>query len=167
MTRMRTVVFAMATLVTLVAACGSSSDGAGSTTTASSSNGSSSTTGRTTGRDGEGAGTDAPPVSIEGQVNDHGTATVTGEDIELELDDFYFGPTYVGAPAGKAITVELHNEGSASHTFTIESQGIDITLEPDAQATVQVTTPSDGGPLVFHCRFHDTQGMRGAFYAGT
>src|ERR687892_670286 len=52
-----------------------------------------------------------PPVSLEGTVNDHGTAEV----------------------------------------------------DVDGEASVTVTLP-DEGAVEFHCRFHEPQGMKGAFY---
>ena len=43
----------------------------------------------------------------------------------MELDDFYFGPTFVSGPAGAKVTIDLSNEGQKNHTFTIDSAKID------------------------------------------
>ncbi len=167
--RRATILAAVAGVALLATACSSGAEtaGTGTTQTASSAGSSSETTSTTTstetGTSSTETGTsEAPPVQLEGQVNEHGASTVSGGSIELELDDFYFQPTYVQATPGATVEVELSNEGSASHTFTIDDQNIDVTLEPDGHETVQVTMP-DSGSLRFYCRFHASQGMQGAF----
>lgn len=107
----------------------------------------------------------APPVELEGQVNAHGTGTVSSGRIELELDNFYFEPTFVQADPGTTVEVEAFNEGSTGHTFTIQDQDVDLVLEPDQRQTVEVVIP-DSGTLQFICRFHEAQGMKGAFFTG-
>ena len=102
----------------------------------------------------------APPVSLEGTVTNHGTKTASGR-MELELDDFYFGPTFIKATPGQRITIELHNEGDAPHTFTMGS--VDEELQPGAKRTITVTAPQTGS-MTFTCRFHLLQGMQGAIF---
>ena len=104
-----------------------------------------------------------PPVSLEGTVNDHGTGEVEDDELELELDDNYFGPTFVRGTPGQEVTVELVNEGDATHTFTSDALGVDEEVDADDEASVTVTLP-DEGAVEFHCRFHEPQGMKGAFY---
>jgi plastocyanin len=108
--------------------------------------------------------TDTAPAATGGEVNDHGTETFTSEtfDVELELDNFYFSPTYIKAPGGSTATIELHNEGSAPHTFTIDALNVDEELEPDARKTIEVELGTETR-YEFYCRFHGDQGMRGAF----
>ena len=104
------------------------------------------------------------PVSIPGKVNNHGTKDVKdGDTIEMEADDFYFGPTFIKGPAGAKITVDLENEGKAKHTFTIDDQKLDQELDAGAKATVSVTLPASG-TLVYYCQFHQNQGMQGALF---
>lgn len=168
MVRILKALLATAMLGTLLAACGSngsSSSNTKSTSTTQAGYGSASPT--TTTQAPASVKTAAPPVSISGKVNNHGTKSVTGDEIDIEQDNFYFAPTFIKAPAGKTLTVKIHNEGSTSHTFTIDSQHIDVVLTPGEQKTVQVTMPSGGAPLVFFCRFHQSLGMQGAFFAGT
>jgi plastocyanin len=86
--------------------------------------------------------------------------------LEVETDDFYFKPTYVRGEPGQTITVELHNEGAAKHTFTVAALGIDVQLAPDAKEDVTVTLPDQAGLVEFHCNFHSSMGMRGAFVVG-
>ena len=99
-------------------------------------------------------------------MNDKGTGTVKdGGDLEMELDDFYFGPTFVTGPAGAKVKVDLSNEGEKAHTFTIDSAKIDQRLDPGQKATVEVTLPASGN-LAFYCKFHVSGGMQGAFTIG-
>lgn len=106
-------------------------------------------------------------ISVGGlDANDHGSADVAGESrVELEADDFYFEPTVLSGEAGQTLTVEVVNEGDATHTFTLEDQGVDVELDPGQSGEAEVTFP-DSGALVFICRFHSGQGMRGALSVG-
>ena len=102
-------------------------------------------------------------TTVGGQeANDHGSEDVAGEDsIELELDDFYFEPTVLEGEAGQSLTLEVANEGEEEHNITIEDQDIDEDFEPDDSGEVEVTFP-DSGTVVFFCKYHQDQGMRGA-----
>jgi plastocyanin len=107
-------------------------------------------------------------IEVAGQsASDHGTEDVAGaSELELELDNFYFEPTVLEGEAGQTLTLSLFNEGDAPHTFTIEEQGIDEELEPGQEdVTVDVTFP-DSGAVLFICRFHEGQGMRGGLSVG-
>ncbi|MDQ3974127.1 MAG: cupredoxin domain-containing protein [Actinomycetota bacterium] len=106
--------------------------------------------------------TEAPPVQLEGPVNDHGTQELTGDRLEMEADDFYFAPTYVRAQPAATVAVEVFNEGDATHTFTIDGQDVDVEVAPGERTTVQVEVP-DRAHLRYYCRFHEGQGMQGAF----
>jgi plastocyanin len=102
-------------------------------------------------------------TTVGGQeANDHGTEDAAGEDsIEFEMDDFYFEPTVLEGEAGQTLTLEAFNEGDEEHNVTIEDQGIDEDIEPDDEGEVEVTFP-DSGTVVFFCKYHQDQGMRGA-----
>ena len=104
----------------------------------------------------------APPVSLPGEVSDHGTAKAEN-DMEIELGDLYFGPTFIAAKAGQKFSVELHNEGSARHTFTSGDLGVDLELPGGDRRTISLTAPASG-TASFHCRFHEGQGMQGAVF---
>ncbi len=125
-----------------------------------------------------GCGADDPTVNDPGagstatlqiggeEANDHGTADVSGETrFAVELGDNYFEPTVLSGEGGQTVTLELTNEGAAPHTFTIDAADVDVELEPGASDEVRVTFPDDGA-VVFHCHFHDAQGMRGALSVG-
>ncbi|HEV8571960.1 MAG TPA: cupredoxin domain-containing protein [Actinomycetota bacterium] len=106
-------------------------------------------------------------IRIGGEAaNNHGEADVAGESsVEFEVDDFYFEPTVVEGEAGQKVALEAFNEGEATHTFTVDALGIDKTLAPEAQTSIEVTLP-DSGALLFYCRFHQSRGMRGALSVG-
>jgi len=104
----------------------------------------------------------APPVSLPGVTNNHGTEPAV-DGMEVEADDVYFGPTFLTATPGQKFTIELRNEGTLRHTFTSDSLKVDLELPPGASRTVGVNAP-DSGSVEFHCRLHQTQGMQGAVY---
>src|SRR5688572_29457246 len=95
------------------------------------------------------------PVELSGTVNIHGETDVSEDGdaaaVEMELDDFYFGPTFVKGTSDQTVMVELQNEGEADHTFTIDSLSIDETLSPGDKKQVEVTVPGDG-ELAYYCR---------------
>jgi plastocyanin len=96
------------------------------------------------------------------QAEDHGAADLSGQsETSLELDDFYFEPTVLMGEPGQTLSIELENEGTAPHTFTIESADIDEELQPGDKVETDVTFP-DSEALTFICRFHAGQGMQGA-----
>jgi plastocyanin len=97
-------------------------------------------------------------------ANDHGSKSVSGES-EVELDDFYFEPTVLKGRAGSQVTLELKNEGSTEHNFTIDSQGIDKDVEAGEDAKVSVTIPQSG-EISFYCKYHKSMGMAGALEVG-
>lgn len=116
----------------------------------------------------EGEGHEAQgTITIAGEeATNHGSTDVSEEsELQLELDDFYFGPTVLEGEAGQQLALGLYNEGGVSHTFTIDG-GIDEELPSGADGIeIDVTFP-DSGALVFYCRFHRGQGMLGALSVG-
>lgn len=105
------------------------------------------------------------PVNLPGSTTNKGTKDVSGSSVELELDDFYFSPTFLkGGTPGSTITVHLKNAGKSPHTFTSTALGVDQTLSAGQTMDVQVTLPQSGA-TEFHCRFHQqSNGMQGAFF---
>jgi len=94
------------------------------------------------------------------QANNHGTKTVSGET-KVEIDDYYFSPTLLKGKPGQKVTLELENEGSVEHSFTIDSQSIDKVIAPGKDVKVTVTMPKSGS-VSFYCKFHKSSGMAGA-----
>src|SRR5215208_5891212 len=76
------------------------------------------------------------PVTLSGKLTNHGTGDAKDGAIDMEVDDFYFGPTFVKTTGGSKLKVELESEGDATHTFTIDSAGIDVTVKPGEKKTV-------------------------------
>jgi plastocyanin len=102
------------------------------------------------------------PSNLSGPTSNHGTAKVEDGKVEVELDDDYFGPTVIEAKAGEKVTLELKNEGTKEHNFTLEAADVDEDLEPGDTKTVTVTVPdqSDAG---WYCEYHQDGGMQGSF----
>ena len=105
------------------------------------------------------------PVQLSGNTTNKGTKDVSGTSVEIELDDYYFSPTFLrGGAAGSTITVHLKNQGKQPHTFTSPELKVDKQLNPGESADVQVTLPQSGASE-FHCTFHQqSNGMQGAFF---
>ena len=57
----------------------------------------------------------------------------------------------------------MKNEGKNAHTFTSTALNVDKTLQPGQDMDVQVMLPQTGA-TEFHCNFHQSQGMQGAFF---
>jgi plastocyanin len=102
-------------------------------------------------------------IVIDGEgVNFHGIGRVVdGGTIEMEMDEDYFGPTVLKGPAGATVTIELQNEGSRPHNFSVAGQGIDFNCGVRAQGEIEVVFPHTG-VLAFTCKYGATSGMRGA-----
>jgi plastocyanin len=104
------------------------------------------------------------PVQLDGKVNNKGTGTVKNGKVDIEADNFYFQKTFLKGSAGD-VTVEIENEGSVPHSFTIDDQDMDEVIQPGKKAKVTVTL-SAGEPVNFYCKFHVSSGMQGALYTG-
>ena len=105
----------------------------------------------------------SPPGSTSTPLTDKGTKDVsTMSNFTVEIDDFYFSPTFMKVKDGQKLSIELENEGSAQHTFTITGLNIDKTIDPGKKVELEITfTGSSDVP--FFCRFHGAGGMRGTF----
>jgi len=110
-----------------------------------------------------------PPVAIPGRVVDKGRVDNTSGrpfSVEIQSGDDWFSPTWVKGAPGVTVTVAVTSVGDTAHTFTIDSQHIDVVLGGRGdKRTVSVTLPPPGQPLVFYCKYHREVGMQGAFYS--
>ncbi|GAC1341513.1 MAG: hypothetical protein NVSMB29_12090 [Candidatus Dormibacteria bacterium] len=78
--------------------------------------------------------------------------------------DFSFQPTRIpGQPNGK-VTVTFVNNGSATHSFTVDATGQEVIASPGGTQTLTVKLPSSGS-LTYRCKFHPT--MTGTFAVGS
>lgn len=74
--------------------------------------------------------------------------------------DFGYVPTLIISSGAGTVRVTIHNQGVHSHTFTIDSLGVDQVI-PRGETRVVTVHPLRGGPYLFYCRFHQSWGMRG------
>jgi plastocyanin len=68
-------------------------------------------------------------------------------DASITARDFEFDPPDVTIPSGG--TIQITNEGSTTHSFTMDDDSVTQDIEPGSTVTVTVST---AGP--FQCRFH-------------
>jgi plastocyanin len=108
------------------------------------------------------SGSEGTTMTTVGGVaaNDHGSKQVSGKT-EVELDDFYFEPTVLKGKPGARVTLELKNEGSTEHNFSIDSQKINQDVDAGETKTVTVTFPRSG-QISFYCKYHKGKGRAGA-----
>src|SRR5262245_22539751 len=97
------------------------------------------------------------------QVESHGTKDVSSESgkVEIELYDNYFEPTVLKGKPGQMVELELKNEGSATHSFTLSEQSVHKAIQPGDETETEVKFPASG-ELKFACKFHGAEGMIGA-----
>jgi plastocyanin len=97
---------------------------------------------------------------------DHGTKDVKGKDeVELEADSFYFSPTFLHGTPGQKLKIEIENESSALHNFSVTAQGVSQDIPAKGKSEVELTVPASGAVLFF-CKYHTGQGMNGELLAG-
>jgi plastocyanin len=101
-----------------------------------------------------------------GSSSSGSSSAKSGGPSELELDDNYFKPTTISGKAGSTVKLELANDGSAEHTFTIDSQKVDKELKGGEKAEVTVKFPASGS-VQFYCRYHKASGMVGKLTVGS
>jgi plastocyanin len=95
------------------------------------------------------------------KANNKGTASISGkEDFSVEVDSFYFEPTVLKGTAGQQIKLELENESSTLHNFTLADQKIDQDIQAGQKMEVTVKLPTSGF-LEFFCKYHKASGMVG------
>jgi plastocyanin len=159
---MRKLLIVMTAIAFVVASCGDDDDDQGTAAPAATEDTAGGTASSAAGTTSEGTSAGGTPVALEGAVNNEGTEEI-GDEVELELDDYYFEPTFLKASPGATVHVELENDGDDPHTFTIDALGIDQEVAPGDSASVDVTLPQEGA-VRFYCRFHGGVGMQGAFF---
>jgi plastocyanin len=105
------------------------------------------------------------PPKLAGEVNDKGVGKITGGQADIDAADFFFEKTFLKGKAGSEVAVSITNSGATAHTFTIDAQDIDETLQPGESVDVTVRVPKSGKAAPFYCRFHEQGGMKGAFFS--
>ncbi len=83
--------------------------------------------------------------------------------VEVVLQDDAFVPDGLRLEAGTEVDVEVRNEGSNEHNFTIDALDLSTgTIEPGHVMTATFVVPN--GTTEYHCTFHPD--MRGQIVAG-
>jgi plastocyanin len=83
--------------------------------------------------------------------------------VEVVQHDDVFEPVTLHLEAGTVVDIEVRNEGSDDHNFTIDTLNLSTgTIEPGHTMTATFTVPN--GTTEYHCTFHP--GMRGEIVAG-
>jgi plastocyanin len=118
------------------------------------------------GSSGSSGGSGGGQQTIAGlSANDHGAKDVTGmATLEVEADNYYFNPTVLKGSPGQQLTLEIKNETSTEHNFTLESQQLNKDISEGTTATVKLTFPASG-TLSFFCEYHKAKGMAGGLQA--
>jgi plastocyanin len=83
--------------------------------------------------------------------------------IELVAVDNAFRPETLELQAGTKVTVQITNDGEATHDFTIDDLDLSTgPMEPGTVMTAEFTVPD--GPSTYRCTIHP--GMDGEIVAG-
>lgn len=109
--------------------------------------------------DGDGATTDGPTATIEGEQFVPPIVVIEG---------LSFNPSEFAFPASEAATITVENTDARDHTFTLyldeeftEAQGDAITLSEGDSVSIQDAFPTPR-KYYFRCEFHPVQ-MQGSF----
>jgi YVTN family beta-propeller protein len=108
----------------------------------------------------------AKSVTIAGVAyTDHGSRDISAlRVVEMEADDYYFGPTFLRGKPGQRVRLRIENESGTLHNITIAGQQIDRDILPKQTIEVDVMLPASG-TLTFSCKFHGPLGMNGQLAA--
>ena len=104
--------------------------------------------------------------AVGGTSTSTSSAAAGGTDVsgtktfDISAQDFSFSPSELDGTAGQTLQVTVTNEGPSAHTFTIDSEQINVTLQPGQSQEVTVTFPQSGS-VEFYCTFHVSSGMKG------
>ena len=72
--------------------------------------------------------------------SNHGTKDVKGQgELDLEADNYYFAPTFLRGMPGQKLKLEIENESSTLHSFSIPEQKLDMDIPPKKKVVVEVT----------------------------
>jgi plastocyanin len=87
----------------------------------------------------------------------------SSDAVEVVVQDDAFVPDDLSLEAGIEVDVEVRNEGSNGHNFTIDALDLSTgTVEPGQVVTATFVVPN--ATTEYHCTFHP--GMRGEIVAG-
>ena len=100
----------------------------------------------------------ASPTPAEGEAAEQPAAAAPAEVVSV---DIAFQPTELTIPANTDVTVNLLNQGAASHNFSIDELGISVDQAPGAAESVVINAPA--GEYEYYCNVpgHKQAGMVG------
>jgi plastocyanin len=90
--------------------------------------------------------------SSDGSSGEGGAAAA----LTVSLVNFRFSPARISVGSGASIELKDTNP-QTPHTFTVRESDIDVALDPQSSATVEIAL--DPGTYEVICRFHEAQGM--------
>lgn len=109
----------------------------------------------------------SPPVALPGKVTNQGTddRSFQGANVSLDMDvqNFFFDPTFIRTVPGATVTLRLTNRGNTQHTFNTDAPAIEQVLMPGDRKTIEIKLP-ESGVVNFYCKLHRTEGEQGALY---
>ena len=89
--------------------------------------------------------TTTPPAATGATGGTGGSGATT-----LTMQNIAYSPTSLSVATGS--TIDLDNKDSVEHTFTVDGQDVDVTIEPTATATATIDLAA--GSYDFHCKIH-------------
>jgi plastocyanin len=115
------------------------------------------------------AALDAGVENDGGAEEDGGVTTesLTARKIVVHAKEFSFRPDRITAKPGEQLTIELDNDGVATHAIEFDLPGGDKRLKPDVasgdKGRLKLTAPTKKGSFDFFCPIsnHRALGMKG------
>jgi plastocyanin len=76
-----------------------------------------------------------------------------GSSTSITIKDFAFDPNTLKGSGGQTMTIQLSNEDSTEHSFTLDDGSVSQDVDPGGSASVEVTLPGSG-TVGWHCKYH-------------
>ena len=105
-------------------------------------------------------------TAVGEETPEEGAASAAATTVQVSLTEFAISPPMIHAPVGEALAFDVTNEGTAPHTFAVDTgAGVEATpeIQPGSSATLHVV-PLDAGTYDTFCT---VSGHRQAGMAGT
>lgn len=90
------------------------------------------------------------------------TEAPTDADVSVSASEFTFEPSDLTAPANTPVTIQIRNDGTIEHDFTIDEANVTVVVKPTEARTAEINLPA--GVYTFYCSIpgHRAAGMEGA-----
>lgn len=93
-------------------------------------------------------------AGADGGADGGGGGDGGGSTAKVTIHDFAFDPNTLSGAAGETLSIEITNEDSAEHSFTLDDDSASQDFEGGESGTVEVTLPDEAGSLGWHCQYH-------------